>query len=136
MSQYKMTSKAVMINIRGKTDIDDDNYRYKMEEVNIIQQGALFAFTNINSICKSLNRDTTHMLKFLKKHMGLLITYKNDSAQITKKDLTKNELQQAIFKYIEDNILCEKCKNPETDIAKDKKKDYIVCKACSHKTLQ
>lgn len=125
-----------MINIRGNKEIDDSSYRYKMEEVNIVQQGALFAFTNINDISKSLNRTPEHILKFLKKTMGLLITYKNDSAQITKKDLTKNELQKVIFKYVEDNVLCEKCKNPETDIVNDKKKDYRVCKACSYKTLQ
>ena len=57
----------------------------------------------------------------------LIIKYRSDIIENNKLPDLSN---------IEDNILCEKCKNPETDIAKDKKKDYIVCKACSHKTLQ
>jgi len=106
-----------------------------MEPVEITRQGVKFAFVNIDSVCASLSRDPNHMISFLKKHFGSAFEYKNNIATTTKKDLTKDELQMATFKYIEENVLCKKCKNPETEYVKEKKKIVLCCKACSHREV-
>lgn len=129
------SSKKNQINIRGNTEILDPFYRYKMEAVEISKQGVKFAFLNIDSVCMSLSRDPNHMISFFKKHFGSAFEYKNNIATTTKKDLTKDELQNATFKYIEDNVLCKKCKNPETEYVKDKKSVSLCCKACSYKQI-
>ncbi len=121
------------INIRGNTPILDSFYRYQMEPVNITKQGVKFAFVNIDQICTSLSRDPNDLISFLKKHFGSAFEYKNNVATTTKKDLSKDQLQEAIFKYIEENVLCKQCKNPETEYIKEKKKTFMCCKACSHK---
>ena len=128
-------SKPKQINIRGVQDIIDPTYRYKMEEVVLVNQGAKIAFTNIDSICRSLAREATELVKFLKKYFGSSFDYKNNIATTYKNDLTKTLLQTAIYKFIEDNILCKKCKNPETVLVQDKKKTNMVCKACSHSVI-
>ena len=125
-------SKAKQINIRGVQDIVDPTYRYKMEEVILVNQGAKIAFMNIDSICKSLAREVQELMKFLKKYFGSSFDYKNNVATTYKNDLTKISLQTAIYKFIEDNILCKKCKNPETVLVQNKKKINMVCKACSN----
>lgn len=127
------TQNKKLINISGNTKIDDPFYRYKMESVDISKQGIKYVFTNIDSISVSLSRDPKELVGFLKKYFGTAFEYKNGIAQTTKKDLTKDELQSAIFNYIENNVLCKKCKNPETEYMKDKKKNLLCCKACSHK---
>lgn len=121
------------INIRGLTEINDMFYRYKMDRVDITKQNTKFVFNNIDSICASLAREPQHMISFLKKHFGSSFEYKNNVATTTKKDLTRDELQNAIFKYIEENVLCKRCKNPETEYVLGKKRITMVCKACSHK---
>lgn len=125
--------KKNQINVRGLNPILDPFYRYKMDPVEISKQGVKFVFVNINNICTSLLRDPNHLVSFLKKHFGSAFDYKNNIAITTKKDLSKEELQNAIFKYIEENVLCKKCKNPETEYIKYKKKVSMCCKACSHK---
>jgi translation initiation factor 2 subunit 2 len=122
-----------MINVKGLNDIDDPYYRYQMEEVKIINQGIKTVFTNIINICESLNREPTHLIKFMQKKFGTSFTYKNDVATTVKKDLTSDSLQEIIYLYIEEHVLCEKCKNPETVYCKEKKKIFKICNACSHK---
>ncbi len=124
------SKKEIMINIDNT--INDPFYRYKMENVMIINHGVKQAFTNIDSICKSINRNKDDLLKFLKKYFGSAFEYKLGFVLTTKKDMSKDDLQSAIFKYIDENVLCKKCRNPETIITKNKKKTMQVCSACSH----
>lgn len=126
-------SKQNQINVRGTTEISDPHYRYRMEAVEITKQGVKFAFTNIDSICTSLSREPNQLVSFFKKYFGSAFEYKNSVATTTKKDLSKNELQNAVFKYIEDFVLCKKCRNPETEYVKEKKKTLLCCKACSYR---
>lgn len=125
--------KKNQINIRGNTPINDPFYRYQMDQVEITKQGIKIVFLNIESISKSLSREPSQIVSFLKKYFGSSFEYKDNIATTTKKDLTKEELQNALFKYIEEYVLCKKCKNPETIYEKEKKKIFMCCKACSNR---
>jgi translation initiation factor 2 beta subunit (eIF-2beta)/eIF-5 len=104
-----------------------------MESVIITKQGTKLSFQNIDKISESLSRDPRDIVSFLKKHFATSFDYKIGVATTTKKDLTKPMLQNAVYQYIEDFILCKKCKLPETFVFTDKKKISIVCNACSFK---
>lgn len=118
------------INIQGTTQNDDPFFRYKMEEVLLLPKGSKLEFSNAERIANSLCRPVTSLMTFLKKHFGANFEFKNKIAYTTKKDLTIAELQQAIFLYIEMNVLCTICKNPETKQITNKKKSYLVCESC------
>lgn len=126
-------SKIKTINVSGIELNTDPNYRYKMESVDIRNLGAKIAWTNATSISGSLNRDVPEISKFLKKHFGCQFECKNDMLLTTKKDLTQDTLQNAVYTFIQNNVLCNQCNNPETEYIQDKKKVYTICKACSFK---
>jgi translation initiation factor 2 beta subunit (eIF-2beta)/eIF-5 len=127
------SKKNVLINVRGEKDVSDPHYRYRMEAVVITSQGQKIFFSNIDSVCKSLERTPQQIIQFLKKHFGSSFDYKNNVASTTK-DITKEELQNAVFKFIENYVLCKKCGNPETLHNKSKDGNYLICKACSYHT--
>lgn len=124
-----MTTKN-SINIQGTTPNIDPFYRYKMEQVIISQLKNKIAFENINQIAKDLCRDPIDILKFIKTHYGSAFEYKNGVA-LTTKTITRDEMQNAIYIFIEKYVLCKKCKNPETIIENNKKKYFTKCLACS-----
>lgn len=124
-------SKARLINIRGMTGVDDDFYRYKMEEVVITSEGVKFAFHNVDRIAIALRRDPKEIVSFLQKHFGGQFQYKNGKVLTSKADLTKNSLQEAIYLYIESFVLCQTCKLPETQKTIEKKRIVFTCEACS-----
>lgn len=125
-------SSNKLINIKGLTEQNDPFYRYKMEKVELNKEGSQFVFLNVDKIAVSLNREPNNLISFLKKHFATLFSYKNNVAKTTKTDLTVNLLQDAIFQYVETNVLCKKCKLPETIFKKDKKKNILHCNACGH----
>jgi translation initiation factor 2 beta subunit (eIF-2beta)/eIF-5 len=122
---------AKKINING--DLTDPFYRYKMPEVIVRQQGAFYAFLNIDDICSEkggINRPLSDIQKFLTKNLHTSFTYKNKSL-ITSAPITKDSIQNMIFQYINKFILCTKCQSPETIVSNDKK-SYNKCRACGN----
>lgn len=126
-------SNNELINVRGTMEFNDPYYRYKMEKVDLTKQGIKYVFNNVDKISTSLKREPNNLVSFLKKYFGSPFKYKNNVVTTTKKDLTQQILQDAVYRYIESEILCKKCKLPETVIKKEKKKTYICCEACSDK---
>jgi translation initiation factor 2 beta subunit (eIF-2beta)/eIF-5 len=123
---------AKKINING--DSSDPFYRYKMQEVIVRQQGAFYAFLNVDDICAEkggINRPLADVQKFLNKNLHTSFTYKNKSL-ITSAPITKDSIQNMIFQYINKFILCTKCASPETIVNKIKTKTYNICKACGN----
>jgi translation initiation factor 2 beta subunit (eIF-2beta)/eIF-5 len=128
-------SKSRLINVRGTLENDDPFFRYKMEEVMIIQEGVKYAFINIEQIAGALSREPKEIVSFLQKHFGAQFQLKGNKVLTSKNDLTKSSLQNAIYEYIENNVLCRTCRNPETKKIIEKKQIYLACEACSAKIL-
>ncbi len=119
--------KTNQINVRGMTPVDDPFYRYKMEEVVITAQKQKIIFENIDVICNNLSREPAHMIKYLKQQLGIAVDYKNNVAVISK-NISKDDIQNVIYKYIDAFVLCKSCKNPETTFIDAKR---LQCGACS-----
>ena len=124
-----MASK--LINMNG--DLTDIFYRYKMPQVNIIKQGAFYAFTNIEELCKKkyLNRNILDIKKYLNKYFSTSWSYKNNNF-ITSAPVTQQRLQQSIFDYVNKFICCSVCNSPETKKERDKNNDINICSACGN----
>ena len=121
-----------MINIQGCKSIDDPFYRYQMEPVKLTYQTNKTVFLNIKIICTNLDRSQECILKFLKSYFGISIENKNNIVTMTK-HIEQKDMQNAIYKFIDDYVLCKKCANPETYIENKRKKNIMICKACCHK---
>lgn len=125
------------INLRGlNSEIDNDpTYRYKMHPVNVVHQKTKSVIKNIKVIAVDLSRDPKFILEFLKKKFSIPITYAPDNESIEIKKFSKEQIQAAIYEFIEEFVLCSKCKNPETIIVTRASQLYLVCNACSYNGL-
>lgn len=126
-------SKTKLINVRGLKEIDDPFYRYKMEPINIINQRNTDSITNIGTIAKSLNRSPDMIVDYMKKRLSIAMKYDKKTFTIEVKSITIERAQIAIYEFIEKYVLCQKCRNPETELSENQKS--FVCKACSHKSV-
>jgi translation initiation factor 2 beta subunit (eIF-2beta)/eIF-5 len=120
-----------MINIRGIKDNTDPFYRYKMQKVQIAKEKHMHVITNIKQISENMSRDVLELITYIKKVLGVSITYKDDKAYTTKQ-INVPEIQDIIYRYIEDRVLCKRCANPETYFESNKLKTIMYCKACNH----
>lgn len=128
------------ININGS---DDPSYRYQMSSVIIKIEGRgngiKTILINIQDICKSLDRPLSHIIKYIGCELNTNSYYDKDIDKvILKGSFSRDIIQDIIYKYIYNFILCNKCNNPET-VYKIRKKNKLYtiklkCKACGEST--
>jgi translation initiation factor 5 len=120
------------INVRGLTENTDPSYRYRMPQIQIIKQKTKSVITNIREVSKALDREPIILIDYFKKKFSTPMNVNLDENRVELKSVEQNELQNAIYEFIEYFILCPTCKNPETELSNKKTTLYIKCKACSH----
>ena len=135
-------SKKASINVRGLNEVVDPSYRYKMEPINAVQQKGKLVITNIKEIGRNLTvqnysdtskEDKSQMLiEFFKKKFSTPIKCDKELSKIELKGVSADELQNAIYEFIEYFVICPTCGNPETILSKEKSNIFITCQACSH----
>lgn len=127
---------AALINICGLTPVVDPAYRYKMPrilgKVEGRGNGIKTVLMNVTDVATSLNREAPEITKFFGCELGAQTTYATDRA-IVNGSHRDTDLQQGLHKYIENFVLCKKCRLPETHY---KVKDGLIsqkCLACGNK---
>lgn len=129
---------AALINIAGLTPVVDPAYRYKMPrimgKVEGRGNGIKTVLMNITDVATALKRDAPEITKFFGCELGAQTTYAAESDRaIVNGSHRDPDLQQNLHKYIENFVLCKKCRLPETHY---KIKDGLIsqkCLACGNK---
>ena len=89
---------------------------------------------NVMEVSGRLNRPTEYPVKFFGNFLGATTKMK-DLKWIITGEWDQAVLQKALFAYIERWVLCGKCRNPETHLVVDPKKNVILsCAACGKNT--
>ena len=117
-----------MLNINA-TQFNDNFYRYKMHplKITICSRFNRTQLENIDQISKDLERDPRTILKYISSKLGVKATTdKLKRTFISGTSYTNEELQQVVYNFINQQILCKSCFNPETE-EKDK---LLYCRAC------
>ncbi|KAI5184804.1 translation initiation factor 5 [Nematocida homosporus] len=115
----------------------DAFYRYKMPS-NIVKiegrgNGIKTVLVNIEDIAKSLNRDPKILTKYLSYEMGTLSSIDDKNAKyIINGAHDKERVQEYLFNFIDELVLCKECRNPETVLfcSPSRKSVLQKCSAC------
>lgn len=116
-------------------DSNDPYARYTMPRVEITTEGkstnTRTVITNLHLISQSLKRPPILLLKYISNIRGTSVDVKHDKF-ILRGNFTANDIQDMIYSFIEEYVLCPSCKNPETYFVIEK---CVVmrCYACGEK---
>jgi len=117
-----------MINING---CDDSFYRYKMEIIQVTNNGSgngqFTIIKNMKHIEKSINTPEEILFKYLAHSLGS--SYNNKKSALNGK-YTQEHIQEKIFDYINCFVICINCGIPELTYIIIKKKMECKCSAC------
>lgn len=98
----------------------DPYYRYKRSKVDLIPSGKYYVWKNFHEICKQIHADERDIYSKIRKTLCQNMTICNEGLKI--KNTNVHDLDNALEKYINENILCRKCRLPELK--------NNVCMAC------
>lgn len=116
----------------------DQFYRYKMPRVQIKVEGngngIKTVICNIQDISERLSRNVEYAMRFFAHELAATQKLKDDKWILTGSH-SQDKIQTCLFDFIKKFVLCKACRNPETVIRVDAKKDiHLDCKACSRTT--
>lgn len=147
-----------MATINIRRDVTDPFYRYKMERLQSKIEGKgngiKSVIVNLSSVANSLSRDpactfllshvhkntllinTLDVVKFFGFELGAQVTSNpSDDRYIINGAHDAPKLQDYLDTFINKFVLCNKCKNPETDLIVQKDGRILRdCKACGQRT--
>jgi translation initiation factor 2 beta subunit (eIF-2beta)/eIF-5 len=136
-----MSKDAKRVNMNGSSD---PYYRYTMPVINVKVEGTTkmikSVLVNVEDVCQAIGRPVDYLVTFLGQELSAnaKIDMDKDKDKIEKAYVTgameQKQVQASIFKFIEQYVQCEHCKNPETSVniegSKKNKILYLTCKSC------
>ena len=95
-------------------------------------QGNKTIISNFSNIVKILNRDQSHLLKYLFRELATPGDIDGQRLILGRK-ISSNLINAKIQRYAEDFILCKECNKPDTTLFKEDRILKIKCAACGAK---
>lgn len=105
----------------------DTHYRYKMPVITLSTKKNQTSIDNLSLLSKTLNKEPMELLKMWSYALGTNLTPKTSSLGGFH---TFSQLHDALIKYIDEFIICQKCGNPETTYTIYKSRFCLECRAC------
>lgn len=127
------------MNISGMTLVEDPSYRYKMPRILAKVEGRgngiKTVLVNVIDLGASLNREAPEITKFFGCEIGSQTSFSADTDRaIVNGAHTAQDLQTHLCRYIENFVLCENCRLPETHYKVKAGAISQKCLACGHKS--
>ncbi len=103
--------------------------RFEIPKVKGHIQGNKTVLTNFHQIAQFLSRPPEHLLKYVQKELATPATMvKNGIIFGTK--IPASRLNEKIEQYVEDYVICNECRKPDTKLVKEDKYLFKKCMAC------
>ncbi|KAI8364204.1 domain found in IF2B/IF5-domain-containing protein [Blakeslea trispora] len=124
-----------MAAINVRRDVQDSFYRYKMPRLTAKVEGKgngiKTVITNMAEIARALSRPPSYPTKYFGCELGAQVKCDDKNERyIVNGDHDAAKLQNTLDGFINKFVLCQSCKNPETDIIIKNDEILMDCKAC------
>lgn len=103
--------------------------RFEMPEIESHIQGPKTFIKNASAILKALNREESHLVKFITKELGAPTSASEGRIVITGK-FSEQQMKNTIGKYVKTFVLCKECGKPDTKFTEMKGIKMLKCEAC------
>jgi translation initiation factor 2 beta subunit (eIF-2beta)/eIF-5 len=118
---------------------DDPWYRYKMPALQVKVEGTSkmrkTVLLNVDDVCRKVGRPTEHLITYFGQSLNVSTKIEKAGKAYLTGAHSVADLQSYVLKFIQETVLCQHCKNPETScklVGRKKKRHTLVlsCKAC------
>ena len=117
-----------MLNISGER-----YFRYKMPSMEIEIHDSKTVIYNMDEVMQALDRPLEYIVKFLVK-LGIEITVSLGDVCTMNGEYSREILESLLYKFIEEYVLCPKCKCPSTNFIIKRKVLHLYCALCNEKS--
>lgn len=87
-------------------------------------------FTNSKEICNKINRENSHLFKFICSELVVEGSINQEQQIILKGKYTSKNMKKILASYINKYVMCSICKCLETKIVVEQSITYLECATC------
>lgn len=106
--------------------------RFETMKVTGRHQGSRTLITNFAQILSHIRRSPEHVIKFLSKELASQAEFSNGILTFSRK-ISSKDINDKVAKYMQQFVLCTKCKKPDTELIAQDSKTIIKCLACGER---
>jgi translation initiation factor 2 subunit 2 len=112
--------------------IESSGGRFEIPKIEGFFQGKKTIITNFFQLASHLRRTPEHLIKFLTKELATKAVQEGDRLIFNMK-ISSKKINPKIERYVEEFVLCQECKKPDTELIKENKMTMVHCLACGAK---
>ncbi|CAH8467545.1 unnamed protein product [Dicrocoelium dendriticum] len=90
-------------------------------------------FVNFTAICRSLNREQSHLTAYIVAELGTQGSVDANGALLIRGRYTNKHMEPVLRNYCRNYVLCGTCQSSETDLCKDSRLLFLHCRRCGSK---
>ncbi len=110
-----------------------ESSRFKVPKVDSFIEGNRTFIKNFREICDILARPEASVLKYIARELATAGSMEGSTAVFQGK-FTRDVLDNLVERYTQLYVICPICKRPDSEIIKQDRYQFLVCKACGART--
>jgi translation initiation factor 2 subunit 2 len=116
--------------IEETPDIEASSGRFEVPDPEVRQEGHATVFENFQDVCRELDRDEDHLLKFLQDELGTAAHIDESGRARLTGEFNHDRVYEALEAYAEKYVLCSECGLPDTELGRAQGAEVLKCTAC------
>lgn len=117
---------------KEKSSKAGEDERFEMPEPEVLEEGNKTILKNFSKVADTLRRPGEHLLKFLRKELGVP-GERDDSRAVFQGNFSERQIMEKIEEYVEEFVLCPACRKADTELVEEERILKIKCEACGTK---
>ncbi|KAL5196631.1 hypothetical protein ABZP36_000143 [Zizania latifolia] len=112
-------------------DLAGDRRRTVMRPPQVLREGTKkTVFVNLMDLCKTMHRQPEHVMMFLLAEMGTSGSLDGQQRLVIKGRFAPKNFEAILRRYINEYVICNGCKSPDTILSKENRLFFLRCEQC------
>ncbi|CAL9111465.1 unnamed protein product [Musa textilis] len=112
-------------------DLAGDRRRTVMRPPQVLREGTKrTVFVNFMDLCKMMHRQPEHVMNFLLAEMGTSGSLDGQQRLVVKGRFAPKNFEGILRRYINEYVICDGCKSPDTILSKENRLLFLRCEQC------
>ncbi|KAM7527571.1 hypothetical protein LguiB_030981 [Lonicera macranthoides] len=112
-------------------ELAGDRRRTVMRPPQVLREGTKkTVFVNFMDLCKSMHRVPEHVMTFLLAELGTSGSLDGQQRLVVKGRFAPKNFEGILRRYINEYVICNGCKSPDTILSKENRLFFLRCEKC------
>ncbi|KAK4492126.1 hypothetical protein RD792_002923 [Penstemon davidsonii] len=112
-------------------ELAGDRRRTVMRPPQVLREGTKkTVFVNFMDLCKTMHRQPEHVMTFLLAEMGTSGSLDGQQRLVIKGRFAPKNFEGILRRYINEYVICNGCKSPDTILSKENRLFFLRCEKC------